>query len=105
VVDGDVGLAAGAVGGAARAGHLGSMRASTCCMRAKLARAWRVLLVELAQPPAPSRTSATAPFSATMASTGQASANGSLQPTGRPVTGTTCRPARAGDRAPAARRA
>ncbi|OJW92045.1 MAG: hypothetical protein BGO66_07345 [Alicycliphilus sp. 69-12] len=36
---------------------------------------------------------ATAPFSATMASTGQAAANGSLQPTGRPVMGMTCRPA------------
>ena len=36
---------------------------------------------------------ATAPFSATMESTGQVAAKGSLQPAGRPVMGMTCSPA------------
>jgi hypothetical protein len=40
----------------------------------------------------PSRISATAPFSGTMAATGQSRANGSLHPTGRPVMATTGTP-------------
>ena len=44
---------------------------------------------------APSRISATAPFSATMAATGQVRAKGSLQPSGRPVMAITGTPRRA----------
>jgi hypothetical protein len=43
--------------------------------------------------PAASAISATAPFSATMAATGQVAAKGTLQPCGRPVIATTGTPA------------
>ena len=89
-------------------GTTASIWASTCCIRTKLALrtaapCWyifdscRRLLGKDSEPIwplfSPAGSSATAPFSATMASTGQAWAKGTLQPTGRPVTGMTCRPA------------
>ena len=86
-----------------------SICSSTACMAVKLAarvaascwyifdscrrlsdKRWRPISSEIL---CGSRRSATAPFSATIASTGQAAAKRSLQPTGRPVMGMTCKPA------------
>ena len=95
VVDRDVASRGPAESVARRApGISRSMRASTCLHAREVARArGGVLLVALVEPPVGERTSATAPFSATIASTGQTRAKGSLQPTGRPVIATRCRPA------------
>ena len=72
-----------------------SMRAEHRLHAREVARArGGVLLVALVEAAVGAAArSATAPFSATIASTGQARAKGSLQPTGRPVIATTCRPA------------
>ena len=97
VVDGDVGLAA-----ARCRVHSVAPGTSRTMRRAHLLHAREVGGANLlrpagracaARPPGLIAISATAPFSATMASTGHAQANGSLQPTGRPVMGITCRPA------------
>ena len=80
-----------------------SMRSSTRCMRAKLAarraasrRKYRRGGTGCRLSPGRQGgggSSATAPFSATMASTGQVAMKGRLQPTGRPVMATTFKPA------------
>ena len=70
-----------------------STRAATCCrrcaLRARVASSCAYSVVSAS----PSRKRATAPFSATIASTGHARANGSLQPAGRPVIAITGSPA------------
>ena len=92
VVDRDVGDAAGAVARERAAGHLAQHARRGGRRRAALrAASARPARTRSRRPPSPSRNSATAPFSATIASIGQSRANGSLQPIGRPVTATPAR--------------
>ena len=72
-----------------------STRCATACsraaLRARVASSWAYSV----RTASPSRISATAPFSATIAATGQLRAKGSLQPSGRPVMAITGTPAAA----------